>query len=268
VLQYIAGRFDRVFADGQFYNPAIPQAYNTLRVLSGGVGYYVRLTGDTAAALLVEGAPLPVDTPLALVRGWNMVGYLPERSMPVAAALQSIAGKYSAVVSIDRTFDPVHPDFSTLVDMEPGQGYLIYMVEPGTLKYPAPPQASAAWRAFQRGSSCQVYRTPQFTLVYGNVTIGGTPAPVGTRVEALNGAGQVIGCGEVSWVGQLNFMHVYGMHDQGDTGARPGESVNWRIDGIPAQPSQPVTWQNDRAAHKLELDATMTLYYLPFVGKQ
>jgi hypothetical protein len=133
VLHSIAGRYDRIFTDGAFYNPSIPSQFNTLTELHAGHGYFLRLTGNASANLLVEGVRVPVDMPLPWTAGWNMIGYLPSTPLPVATALQSIAGKYTKVLSLDKTYDPAFPDFSTLVNMEPGQGYLIHMSEAATL---------------------------------------------------------------------------------------------------------------------------------------
>lgn len=47
-----------------------------------------------------------------------MIGYLHSTPLAVGTALQSIAGKYQKVLSLDKTYIPGDP-FSNLVNMEP-----------------------------------------------------------------------------------------------------------------------------------------------------
>ena len=82
-----------------------------------------------------------------------------------------------------------------------------------------------------------VSNTPFFTIVYGTVTINGSPASVGTVVEARNPGGDTVGCFEVSSTGNFGTMYVYG-EDTTVTppipGMRTGETILFYVDGISA----------------------------------
>lgn len=267
-LTSIAGRFDRIWTDTAFYSTAVPPQDNTLTALHGGLGYYLRAIGATAPTLQLVGQRLPVDTPLTLQAGWNLIGYMPDQPLPVATALQSISGQYGLVLSINQTYDPLQPEFSTLTTLEPGQGYLIWMKAPGVLVYPAAGAADEQAVKQSVSSVCAVSPTPQFTLVYGIVQINGVPAPAGTVVQATNAAGQVTGCGVVGEAGRLGYTHVFGVQDEGDVGMAPGELITWRVSGIDAQAAPALAWQNDRSGHSLDFGVTANRTYLPIIGKQ
>lgn len=267
-LSSIAGLYNRVWTDGAFFSTDVEPQFNTLTEIHGASGYYLRLTGSGPAALQLAGQRLLVDTPLNLQAGWNMIGYLPNQPLPVAEALQSIAGQYGLVLSIDKTYDPLQPEFSTLATLEPGQGYLIWMTAPGVLVYPDAGAADAQAIKQSVSSGCAVSPTPQFTLVYGIVQINGAPAPAGTVVQATNAAGQVTGCGVVGEAGRLGYTHVFGVQDEGDVGMAPGELITWRVTGIDAQAAPALAWQNDRSGHRLDIGVTVIQAYLPIIGKQ
>jgi hypothetical protein len=126
VLQSIESRYCRVLGEGGIYDCCVlDPIYWTLKELHAAEGYYLRLEGLTSANLLVEGLTVPVTTAIPLHKYWNWIGYLPEATLPITQALQSIEGYYQRVLSLDKTYDPALPDFSTLKEMQPGEGYLI-----------------------------------------------------------------------------------------------------------------------------------------------
>jgi hypothetical protein len=85
---------------------------------------------------------VPVNSPISLCAGYNLVGYLPNWSINVADALWTIEGAYDSVMGFDPTlgaqsFYPGLPaGLNSLTQMEPGRGYWIKMREPRTLIYP------------------------------------------------------------------------------------------------------------------------------------
>jgi hypothetical protein len=104
-------------------------------------------------------------------------------------------------------------------------------------------------------------------LVYGAVRIDGAPAPVGTRIEALDGVGSrggLYGCARAT--ASYGFMHVYGAGSTGDVGMQEGETIRWRINGQTAQASAELAWQNDRDTHSLDLELTLSMPPLPDAG--
>lgn len=268
VLASLAGNYAWIQGDGTFYNPAWGPEHNTLDELHPETAYYIYTIAEEEVALM--GMRISLTTPIALQSGWNWIGYLPDTTLPVDQALQSIAGKYQRILSITDTYESLLPDNSYLTVLEPGQGYLIYMNEPATLVYPEVGAASAvAPRQTEQMSGCDVAPTPLLTLVYGDVSINGQPAPGGARIEALNSAGVVVGCFIVQKTGQFGLMHVYGGWDptqSDETVLREGAEILWRVNGVAAQSDVNLLWQSDLSPHRLNLEATMKPLYLPLIG--
>ena len=277
VLRSIDGRYCRVLGETGVYDCEIDPVYRTLTEMEPGLGYYVRLTTTMGANLRVEGLPVPVTTPLPLHTYWNWVGYLPTTTLPITQALQSIDGHYLLVHSLDATYNPADPVHSTLWEMEPGQGYLIRATDPVTLVYPAGGgvMQTQAWSARLAGAgitstACDgVTPTPDFTVVYGSLTINGKPAPAGTRVEVLTPRGEVAGCFVVGYAGEYGYVHAYG-EDPSDPpipGFREDEPLAFRVNGLPATPSETLLWQNDKTPHQVDLSLTVHYVHLPIVAR-
>lgn len=260
VLKPLEGRYTRVLAENGIFATTIDDKYNTLRELHAGKAYYLRLSGDTNANLQVNGSQNLASQPLSLHKGWNWIGYLPTVVMKVTDALQSIAGKYQLVVSLDKIYDPQRLSFSTLEEMIPGQGYLIYMNEDATLVYPnlsSKLTKSGQVQGISTNGCPEVAKTPAFTLAYGQVNTDGIPAPVGTRVEAITSQGVIAGCFITKRLGEFGMMYLYGK----DTtslppipGFNPNEGIIWHIDGQVAKSVNPFAWQSDRTSHEVSLN--------------
>jgi len=66
---------------------------------------------------------------ISLNKGWNLTGYKSFEVMAVSDAISSIADKVESVWAYKNgkwyLYDPLHPEFSDLVYMEPGLGYWI-----------------------------------------------------------------------------------------------------------------------------------------------
>jgi len=271
VLDSVDGRYDRVLGETGAYAPSIPDVYNTLKELHPGLGYYVRVTGTTAATALIEGLTAPVTTPISLHPGWNWIGYLPEVTLPITQALQSIDGQYQRVLSLDKTFDPALPGYSTLRFMEPGKGYLIYANQAITLVYPTESAMLNIEAQSEIDMTCVgVSPTPQFTLVYGELLINEKPAPVGSRVEVLTPRGDIAGCFVLESPGGIGLMHVYGEDDTASppiSGFREGEALMFRVNGIPVETAQ-LMWRDDWSPHPVSLEADPIHIYLPLVIRE
>jgi len=273
VLHSIAGKYCRLLAESAIYDCNVPERFRTLRELHAAVGYYLRLEGSASATLLVEGVTVPVTTPLALHRGWNWTGYLPEISLPVTVALQSIAGQYLQVTDGSKTYDPALPDFSTLTQLDPGKGYLIYASAAVSLTYPAGGGTAAAAAPEGRSGVCpEAAETPFFTFLYGDIRINGQPAAAGARIEAITPRGQVAGCFTVDRAGQYGFLPVYG-DDGGNPpipGFREGEPIALRVNGAAITLPSPLAWTDDKSSHRLDLavgDDDEKRIYLPVITR-
>ncbi len=268
VFNSMDGRYDRVLGETGAYVPSLPDIYNTLKEMHPEQGYYVRLTGSTAVTALFEGVAVPVTTPIPLHPGWNWIGYLPEATLPITVALQSIEGYYQRVLSLNKAFDPALPGYSTLHSLEPGKGYLIYANQSVTLTYPAGSTLLNVTPERVGASGCEnLNPTPQFTLLYGDLLLGGRPAPVGSRVEVLTPRGEVAGCLVLEKPGVIGFMQVYGEDaalSPTIAGFRAGEPLAFRVNGMPVDTETRV-WQDDWTAHIITLRADYVQVYLPLV---
>ncbi len=268
VLDSIDGRYDRVLGETGAYAPSVPDVFNTLKELHPGQGYYVRISDSTSASALIEGLTVPVTTPIPLHAGWNWIGYLPEATLPITEALQSIEGQYQRVLSLDKAFDPALPEYSTLRFMEPGKGYLLYANQAITLTYPvettllnlAPQQMAAT-------ACAGLSPTPYFTLLHGELLLGERLAPAGSRVEALTPRGEVAGCFVLEKPGVIGFMPIYGEDANAVpaiVGFREGEPLTFRVNGIPVETEAPV-WRDDWGTHAITLRVDYVPVYLPLV---
>lgn len=265
VLNSIDERYSRVLGEYGIYVPTLPDEFNTLQELHAAIGYYVRVTGTTSVSLLVEGISHDCSTPKQLHAGWNWIGS-PCETIETATALQSIAGYYQRVLSLDKTYDPALPQFSTLLNLKPGEGYLIYITDPVTLVYPSQ-NILVAEESSLRQTTCQEsIPTPNLTLVYGQISFGNVPAPKGSLVEFVTPRNEIAGCARLLDDGILPLTHVFGAIED-DGGYLQGEPITARIYGqnITIQPD--LIWSDDKAPHLIEMSIPGWNYYLPIIIK-
>jgi hypothetical protein len=103
-------------------------------------GYQVFV--ETGQSLTLSGPMVPVDTPVELVKGWNILPYYPRSEMEVSTALASLDG--SLVIVKDEEGNSYIPDLgiNNIGTLVPGQGYKIYVSSPVTFTYPTTAKAS------------------------------------------------------------------------------------------------------------------------------
>ena len=175
------------------------------------------------------------------------------------------------MLSLDKTFDPTLPVYSTLRFREPEKGYLIYANQAITLVYPTESVMLNVETQSKSDMACVgVSPTPQFTLVYGELLINEKPAPVGSRVEVLTPRGDIAGCFVLESPGGVGLMHVYGADDTASppiNGFREGETLVFRVNGIPVV-SAPLMWRDDWSPHPVSLEADHIHIYLPLVIRE
>ena len=77
-----------------------------------------------------------VSATLTFPAGWALISYLRTAPMPIAQALDSVAGKFT--LAKDNEGQVYWPDLGVnqIGEMQPGQGYQMHMATPGTLLYP------------------------------------------------------------------------------------------------------------------------------------
>ncbi|MFN8482460.1 MAG: hypothetical protein U0768_05260 [Anaerolineae bacterium] len=103
--------------------------------------------------------------------------------------------------------------------------------------------------------------TSSYTIAYGRVELEGQPAPAGAVIEAYSPRGAAVGCFIVGadTPGLYGFMFIYGEDDTAippAPGMRPGEMVQFYVNGLPALAIPPLVWQDDKDLHRADLVAS------------
>jgi len=91
-------------------------------------------------SLLLVGMPVNVSTPIPVVNGWNWLGYLPQRGLPVGQALASLTPLNGDVIKGQFTFAQFVSGIGWIGNlnfMSSPNGYLLRISNPGTLVYPS-----------------------------------------------------------------------------------------------------------------------------------
>ncbi|MEI6412483.1 MAG: T9SS type A sorting domain-containing protein, partial [Bacteroidota bacterium] len=114
----------------------------TLNTLGNQSMYIYR--ADQADTLQVLGNVLnPATTPIPVSSGWNWIGYIPNYSLPVNAALATLPAQPGDLIKSQVSFAQyINPQFGwigNLQYMQPPNGYQIKLGAPGTLVYPPAP---------------------------------------------------------------------------------------------------------------------------------
>jgi len=116
---------------GQFYIPSVINSIGQLSILEG---YKVYLNAVDQISL--TGKPVPSTTPIPLKSGWNFISYLPCAPIAVETALSPILSELVIVKNDDGEFY-IPNVINSLGDMEPGEGYKLYMSSDVNLVYPS-----------------------------------------------------------------------------------------------------------------------------------
>jgi len=115
---------------------------------------------------------------------------------------------------------------------------------------------------YAQGNCPAVQNTPNFSIVYGSVTVLNVSAPVGTVVEARTPGGVTAGCFVVTEAGSYGAVYVYGEDltvNPNIPGMHSGETVQFYIDDLLATAATPLVWQNDQALHLVNLNLAQAL---------
>ncbi len=279
VLSSLAGQYDLVLAfdggpagGGLTFDPGNPGA-SDLTTIDVTHGYWIHVTAAATQTLTLAHEPARDDVPIQLYQGWNLVSYLPDRTLVITEALESIAGAYDLVRGFDgeaKTYMPGQPQFSDLTEMEPGYAYWIKISEgqgAPVLTYPGadtPVRALSTARAapdIPRGVTSADFFTPTTEWVdfYGVASLSGFSAPRNASVVAYDPDGVVAGAFTVHTPPYYGFLHVYvdDPNTPGDEGIQDGDEVRFTIDGRLATPSKSTVWNSDFDALEVNLDVTM-----------
>jgi hypothetical protein len=289
VLSSLAGQYDLVLGfdggpsgGGKTFDPGNPGA-SDLTTIDVAHGYWIHITAATTQTLTLTYEPARDDTAIQLYEGWNLVSYLPDITMVVSRALESISGQYEIVRTFDaaaKTFMPGQPQFSDLTAMEPGYAYWIkikagagapVLTYPGAdtpVRTPLPalagsPATRAAPDVAQGVSSYFFTPTTEWVDFYGVASLSGFSAPRNASVIAYDPSGVVAGAFSVHTPPYYGFLHVYvdDPNTPGDEGLQDGDEVRFTIDGRLATPSKSTVWNSGVDAKEVNLEVTM-----PFVA--
>lgn len=281
VLSSLAGDYDLVLSfdggpsgGGHTYDPANPGA-SDLTTIDVAHGYWIHITAATTQTFSLAYEPARNDTPITLYPGWNLVSYLPDVTLPVSQALESIDGDYDLVQTFDgsgRTYMPGYPQYSDFTEMEPGLAYWIKIDELSgvvTLGYPGgltpfAAMSTALQPQAQEGVMASRFFTPTTEWVdfYGVATLSGYSVP-NASVVAYDPDGVVAGAFTVHTPPYYGFLHVYADDPRTaeDEGADPNDEIRFTLNGRLAEPSKATTWTARGDAKEVNLAAV-----LPYVA--
>jgi hypothetical protein len=130
-LSSLAGKYLVLYAydaaTGQYQRYIPGNTDNGINTLDSGRGYWLYM--NQSSTLNIEGTTS--TKPIALIKGWNLVGYNRTNSMPVAGAIGPIKDKITAVYSYTNgSYKGYVPNSGgDLTEFKPGYGYWILATE-------------------------------------------------------------------------------------------------------------------------------------------
>ena len=208
-----------------------------LNFREGYLGYF-----STNTSLEITGQFVDPQTPIELNSGWSMISYLPDASMDVKQALQSIGTQL--IIAKDGSGNSFIPDYgiNQIGDMQSGSGYQVYLREKSILTYPAISSTAPSLASLNKAGSVNAdVEHFEFSSVTGeNATIvvptnanprlaDDTPLQSGDEIGVFTSAG--ICCGAVVWEGVNTAITVWGDDSQTDEvdGFKSGDTMYYRI---------------------------------------
>jgi hypothetical protein len=120
------------------YSEALNGWIGNLTTLNTSPMYQYKASAVDSIVLI--GPPVFAENPIDLQAGWNWIGYLPLRSMPISAALESLSPFDGDIIKSQRNFAQYVQGFGwvgNLRFMAPLSGYLLRISTPSTLIYPS-----------------------------------------------------------------------------------------------------------------------------------
>jgi hypothetical protein len=199
---------------------------------------------------VLQGLPVPVNTPIPVTQGWNLVSYLPQYVFNPDYALQSIYDHLLFAYGWNAGIEVFQPgsEFNTLNSMGTCNGYWVKISTDDTLIYPeadmiagwtAPRAIASVDQSLSNGN----YTTPTWVNLYASdLKIDGRTVGAGSVIEAYSVNGDArVGSFTMASDGKFGFMPVYA--DAQGNGLKPGESFYLKIDGVSA--NETFTWTSN-----------------------
>ena len=113
----------------------MPGVINNIGQLKLVDGYKVYVS--LPETLIVNGQAVSLSTTIDLQKGWNFISYLPNSEGKVEAIFNSILSELALVKNAEGRFF-IPGVINTLVNLEPGKGYKLYMKSSAVFTYPNP----------------------------------------------------------------------------------------------------------------------------------
>jgi hypothetical protein len=212
----------------QSYDPTFPEEFNTLKSLTDGQGYWVRVS--EADTWTVQGTQLdPGGVLIPLKTGWNLIGCTCSSPQAPAEAFQLILNDVEKVKNIFESYDPnLDPVFNTLNTIEPGQGYWIKVKNDIDFYYNCSSnnisELSAELKTEEKKNTLpkewQAKKYTNSTIAYGEVTLNGQPIQNGTIGAFVKGE-----CRAVGTIQELEEKGIVSLVVNGET----SEKVEFRL---------------------------------------
>ncbi|MBN2357089.1 hypothetical protein JXO59_13310 [candidate division KSB1 bacterium] len=119
--------------DGKTWIPKY--GINDIGEIKTGQGYQLYM--KEAATVEICGMEIEPSTAIPLPAGWSLISYLPRTAMSAATALASIQDQLLVAKNNDgQTYIPAY-GINLIDQMQPGQGYQVYLKDAAELVYPA-----------------------------------------------------------------------------------------------------------------------------------
>ncbi|MBN2011988.1 T9SS type A sorting domain-containing protein [candidate division KSB1 bacterium] len=115
---------------GNFYVPGLVNSIGDWNVKNG---YKIHLSAKDS--ILVTGQRIPATTPIELNEHWNFIAYLPDHPMATEAAVSPIVDKME-ILKNDHGQFYIPGLLNTMEEMQPMEGYKLYMSEATSFTYP------------------------------------------------------------------------------------------------------------------------------------
>ena len=126
-----------VIAKDNLGNAYLPEwNFNNIGDMTIGHGYQLKLLQEGSIEICGDYA-FPEDNPIALIAGWNMIGYLRVEAAPADVVFASISASGNLVIAKDYQGLAYLPEwnFNGIGDMVPGQGYQLKTNNADVLQY-------------------------------------------------------------------------------------------------------------------------------------
>lgn len=182
----------------------IPNVLNTIQNLDPLAGYSVYL--DAADSLALTGEEVPPFTPMPLQAGWNFISFLPVNRVLAPLALLSIYDRLViAKNDVGGFYIPSVGNVNTIGDMQPGEGYKVYLSAADTLVYPLGglPGAQSKVAAMARvtsNSATQHFKAMQrgsdnYIVIVQGAMVQGASLQAGDEIGVFTREGELVGAG-------------------------------------------------------------------------